>query len=208
MCSRFYLDEWTEREVCRLAQRGPGKEGRRPAGVNGRRPAGILAPGDVRPSEPALVLLAGHSELAAAPMRWGFLKREKTGILINARAETVFDRITFRDSARLRRCVIPAAGFYEWDREKQIVSFSRKDSRILYMAGIYRKYGDEDRFVILTTAANESVSPVHDRMPLILEEPELERWIGDARAAEDMLRMSRVCLNRSRQYEQQRLPFL
>lgn len=223
MCSRFYLDEWTEREVCRVVRAGGGP---------------LLAARDVRPSEAALVLLgSGESQknqgnqkyqgkqeyrenqryqenqtiqkkLAAEKMRWGFLKQQEKGLFINARAENVLERPTFCDSVRYRRCVIPAAGFYEWDRQKEIASFSRPDSHILYMAGIYKRFEDENRFVILTTDANDSVSPVHDRMPLILEESELAKWTAADREFEDMLCMRQVGLCRKQEYEQQRMEFV
>lgn len=230
MCSRFYLDEWTEREVCRLVwdggprfmagNAGPLHAGRvrfAPVGVAGLEPDGIgplLAARDVRPSEAALVLLGSREsqenqeKLAAEKMRWGFLKQQEKGIFINARAETVLERPTFRDSARYRRCIIPAAGFYEWDRQKEIASFSCPDSHILYMAGIYQRFEAENRFVILTTDANESVSPVHDRMPLILEESELARWTAADRELEDMLCRRQVKLCRRQEYEQQRMEFV
>lgn len=227
MCSRFYLDEWTEREVCRVVRDGgpiltAGNAGPLHAGevrfertgAAALEPDGIgplLAARDVRPSEAALVLLGSRENQekpAAEKMCWGFLKQQEKGIFINARAETVLERPTFRDSARYRRCIIPAAGFYEWDRQKEIASFSRPDSHILYMAGIYQRFEGENRFVILTTDANESVSPVHDRMPLILEESELARWTAADREFEDMLCMRYVRLCRKQEYEQQRMVFV
>lgn len=191
MCGRFYVDEWTEREIHRIY--GAVK---------------VPAVGDVRPSEKAVVLLKGREPAKPEIMRWGFLKKEGKGLLINARTETVFERVTFRDGMRRCRCVIPAAGFYEWDKEKQKAAFFREDSPILYMAGIYQRYGEENRFVILTTKANESAASVHDRMPLILEESELDGWLGNDERAKDMLRMSAVRLKKKQEYEQQRLPFL
>ena len=98
--------------------------------------------------------------------------------------------------------VAAAAGFYEWNKQKEKSTFTRKDSPVLYMAGIYTKYEDEDRFVILTTAANESMEPVHDRMPLILEENEILPWLTERSKTEVFLRKTPCRLNRSTEFEQ------
>ena len=63
---------------------------------------------------------------------------------------------------------------------------------MLYMAGLYNRYQDEDRFVILTTAANESMKPVHDRMPLLLERDEISKWMFEARLTEDFTYKKRL----------------
>ncbi|MDY5986416.1 SOS response-associated peptidase [Sporofaciens sp. SGI.106] len=102
-------------------------------------------------------------------MSWGFPQYQKKGLLINASAETALERKSFRDSVMHRRCIIPAKQFYEWDSDKNKVTFLRENQPVLFMAGFYDRFQDEDHFIILTTQANESVSPVHHRMPLILE---------------------------------------
>ena len=83
----------------------------------------------------------------------------------------------FRDSILRRRCVVPAKHFYEWDASKNKITFRRSDEPVLYMAGIYDRFDGRDRFTVLTTAANDSVSRFHDRMPVILNRDELEPWI-------------------------------
>ena len=79
-------------------------------------------------------------------MQWGFPQYQKKGLLINARAETALERKSFRDSVLHRRCVIPARHFYEWDSDKNKVTFFRKDAAVVYMAGFYNRFGDEERF--------------------------------------------------------------
>lgn len=108
---------------------------------------------------------------------------------------------------RCRRCVVPAGGFYEWNRNKEKASFQRTDTPVLYMAGLFQQFEDGPRFVILTTRANPSVASVHDRMPLILEEDELEKWIYDNSYAEFLLKKMPVLLKRHQEYEQQRRRF-
>lgn len=81
-----------------------------------------------------------------------------------------------------RRCTIPSTGFYEW-KDKQKYHFTLPGSSVLYMAGIYNEFAGEPRFVILTTAANESVEEIHDRMPLVLEKNMLNDWISNNETA-------------------------
>ena len=83
------------------------------------------------------------------------------------------ERPMFSDSVAHRRIAIPAAGFYEWNKDKKKYTFRRKDKNLYGWQDFITDLGEEDRFVILTTGANASMEPVHDRMPLILEEDEI-----------------------------------
>ena len=74
---------------------------------------------------------------------------------------------------------MPAASFYEWDHQKQKAVFRRSKGELIWLAGFYRTEADGDHFVILTRAANASMAPVHDRMPLILEREDIEPWIRE-----------------------------
>ena len=125
--------------------------------------------------------------------------------MINARAESALEKRSFRESVLHRRCVIPARGFYEWNKEKEKFTFERPDRDVLFMAGCFCPFDGQDRFVILTTAANPSVSPVHSRMPLILERDELTAWVRDDTAAARLLEKAPVMLTRKTEYEQLRL---
>lgn len=128
------------------------------------------------------------------------------GLLINARAEAILDKKTFRDSVLHRRCVIPAHHFYEWSKNKEKYTFqSPKQDATLFMAGCYQIYNGQNRFVILTTQANASVAPVHERMPLLLERQELEDWIMEDAAVEFILAKKPILLNRTAEYEQLKL---
>jgi putative SOS response-associated peptidase YedK len=141
-------------------------------------------------------------ELTPQVLQWGFPGFDKGKLLINARAESVKDRPTFRGSFEQGRCVLPAAGFYEWDKSKEKVTFTVPDKPILYLAGIWRPYGPEQRFVILTREANASMSPVHDRMPLILTKEEVEPWVSERAEAERLLVKELPMLKAERPYEQ------
>ena len=137
-----------------------------------------------------------------------FFQVNKKGLLINARAETALERKMFRDSVLHRRCIIPAKQFYEWDQDKNKVTFLGENQPILFMAGFYNHFQDKDRFIILTTQANESVSPIHYRMPLILDRSELEDWVYEDSFLEFALHKTPSQLARRQEYEQQSLFFI
>ena len=145
---------------------------------------------------------SSDAELGTELLQWGFPGFDKGKLLINARAENVKDRPTFADSYAERRCVLPAAGFYEWDKKKEKVIFTVPESKILYLAGIYRPYGEEKRFVVLTREANASMAPVHDRMPLILSRAEVWPWVNGGSEADDILAKVLPLLKAERPYEQ------
>ncbi len=168
MCGRYYADIDTEQKVQTMVR-------------NRDFP---LRTGDIHPSERAAVLNGSGRDLFAEDMTWGFPGYQGSGLLINARAETITGKRTFRDSVYQRRCVIPAKGFYEWTPGKEKYQFE-DPGNTLFLAGCYDA---ERRFVIITTAANESVLPVHDRMPLLIPEEEIEEWIVDTGSIEDILR--------------------
>ena len=162
-----------------------------------------LRAGDYTPGMSAAAIAAGTgSGICAEQLLWGFPGFDKGKLLINARAESVKDRPTFADSFAERRCALPAAGFYEWDKKKEKVIFTLPDKPILYLAGVYRPYGAENRFVVLTREANASMEPVHDRMPLILSGEEVLPWVSDAAKASDILTKELPMLKAERPYEQ------
>ena len=143
MCGRYYIDDTTAREVEKAVGRLDGKLD--------------MTGGDVLPSQGAAVLRGQRGRLTADVMTWGFPGIDKGKLLINARAESALEKKTFRESMLHRRCIIPARGFYEWDRSRTKFSYERKDAPVLFMAGCYDLYEDEERFVILTTEARGNV---------------------------------------------------
>ena len=192
MCGRYYVDDETAREIEKLVR-------------DLDRRLKMERTGDVFPSQNAMILKGEGNHLAAEQMRWGFPGFEKGKLLINARAETALERPTFRESVQDRRCIIPARGFYEWNKSKEKFTFERKETPVLFMAGCYNRYEGQERFVILTTDANSSVAPVHNRMPLILEPEELGDWVLDDQATESLLHKTPVLLEQRAEYEQMRL---
>ena len=192
MCGRYYVDDETAREIEKLVR-------------DLDRKLQIERTGDVFPAQNATIIKGQEHHLAAEQMRWGFPGFEKGKLLINARAETALERPTFRESVQDRRCIIPARGFYEWNKSKEKFTFERKETPVLFMAGCYNRYEGQERFVILTTDANSSVAPVHNRIPLILEPEELGDWVLDDQATESLLHKTPVLLEQRAEYEQMRL---
>lgn len=144
--------------------------------------------GEIFPTDQAPILIEEEKEVSPTLSGWGFPKFDGKGVIINARAESAFEKKTFRDSLINRRCIIPSTGFYEWDGEKNKYLFRLEDTGALYMAGLYQMYQGELRYVILTTDANASMKEVHNRMPLVLPKKELATWILDQSATGDLLR--------------------
>lgn len=156
---------------------------------------------DVRPSELAPVIAAAGGEPVISSIMWG-IPSPNAGMLINARAESVFERKMFRRGIMHHRIAVPAAGFYEWNHLREKNKFRRGDRDILYLAGLMDHVDNENRFVIITTFANESVRPVHDRMPLILDGDQIGDWIFNDGAVVGMLNQEPATLERQAEYEQ------
>jgi putative SOS response-associated peptidase YedK len=166
--------------------------------------ADLHADEDVRPTE-AIPVVNMVRELTR--MHWGFVpswakERPKGAPLINARAEGIETKPTFRKPLRFQRCIIPATGFYEWQTpasggKKIKYLFTRTDGDFLALAGLYDTWktpeGQDLRScVIITTEPNELVAPVHNRMPVILTEDVEAAWLSpDETETEFLLSMLR-----------------
>ena len=139
-------------------------------------------------------------------LRWGlvpFWSKEPGGKrpLINARAEGIETKPSFRGPIRHRRCIVPASGFYEWRREgsgKQPYFVRPAAAEVFALAGIWDhwegKQGEViESVAIITTSANELMQPIHDRMPVIFEEEDVAEWIAPTTKLEKALPMLKPC---------------
>ena len=139
----------------------------------------------------AAVMDSGNARVVSF-LRWGLIpswaKDESIGSkLINARAETLAEKPSFRNAFRSRRCIIPATGFYEWQNTgkgaKQPFYFHLKEKEIFGFAGLWEEWLDKqtgellETCTIITTEANEVLKPVHERMPVILKTENYARWL-------------------------------
>ena len=178
MCGRYLIDDEAYSDILMILYGAEAMTGIH----SGTTP--IVARGEIFPTNFAPVLLND----GAAVVRWGFPHWKGSNVIINARSETALEKPTFRKSLLDRRCVIPASGFYEWKRgagkTKTKYFFRKPEEQKLYMAGFWNEFTDSsgtafNAFTILTTAANDSVAPIHDRMPVILAPDEHNYWIND-----------------------------
>ncbi len=190
MCGRFYINN----EVISLIKKLK----------NDSEFSCEISPCDILPSQTAWVIIKDSNNFGARKIEWGF-KNASSGLIINVRSETVFQKKMFCKAVEKRRCVIPSSGFYEWSAEKEKFRFYRKDKDILFMAGIYDTDESGERFAVLTTEANLSVLGIHDRMPLILEKNQVRKWLGKNDEYKEILAQTPVELNRKSDYEQLKL---
>lgn len=161
--------------------------------------------GEMFPTNTAPVLLWEGQHAMPELLNWGFPRFKGSRSIINARAETAAERPMFRKSLEERRCVIPSSGFYEWDKDKNKYLFRLPGEQELYMAGIWNEFAGSRRFCIVTTAANDSISDVHNRMPLVLPKKQVEGWLNDRRTAEAILHTVPPILTRTEVSPQMKL---
>jgi putative SOS response-associated peptidase YedK len=146
---------------------------------------------NLAPTDQAAVVVERGDRRAIRAYRWGLIpswaKDEKIASkLFNARAETLATSGAFRDSFRRRRCIVPADGFYEWQRSggaRRPFLIQRTDGAPLALAGLWSGWRHPQTeqlirtFTIVTTSANHALSPIHDRMPVVLEPKDWSRWL-------------------------------
>lgn len=197
MCGRYHVDDDMAREIEKLVWQLD--ERKREDSLQAIR---RIVAGDIYPGKDAPALSAEDGFVRCGWQQWGFPGFEGKKLIFNARCESVPEKPMFRDGILHRRIVIPASWFYEWNPQKEKNTFFRKDMPILFMAGLGRRYEDGEHFVILTTAANASMAPVHERMPLILERQEIAGWMLDGTKTEGILHKTPCLLERKTDYEQ------
>ncbi len=142
----------------------------------------------VYPGKQHPVLLNLNQKRKLEFMQWGLIpfwaKDAEVGkMLHNARLETLSEKPSFKYALEKRRCLIPANGFFEWTKSKKKHYFQVKDKELISFAGLWESWKDPENniiktFTIITTEANEAVSPIHNRMPVILKPEFYHDWLG------------------------------
>lgn len=141
----------------------------------------LTAEGEIFPSAVLPVLAVNKAgEQRVFPMKWGFAGAK--GLLINARAETAADKPTFSESWWNHRCVIPASWYFEWEHDEkkkagQKYALQSEEQGLIWLAGLYRMEADIPVFVILTRPAEDNLTWMHDRMPVMLPKASVGEWI-------------------------------
>lgn len=176
MCGRFYVPEKEMDDFAKLVSE---------VEQHLLKKYGEIYPGDTVP-----IITPGKENREVHAVKWGFPSWKGSGLIINARSETAPIKPMFKAPFQKRRCIIPATGFYEWKKEvkdgkttkvKHWISINQK---LFYMAGLYWFFKDKKdenilypAFTILTTQANRRMQDIHDRMPVVVDEKNIENWL-------------------------------
>lgn len=157
---------------------------------------------NIAPSQIITAVRQFESERIVSGLKWGLVpswaKEESIGSrMINARAESITEKPSFRNAFRSRRCLIPSSGFYEWKRlgdkaGKQPFYFYLTNKPVFGFAGLWETWktveGNElETCTIITTEANAVLAPVHDRMPVIIKPENYEEWLDPKEMDTDYL---------------------
>ena len=161
---------------------------------------------NVAPTQPVpVVRLSADGRRELVQLRWGLIpawaKDSSIGNkLINARAETVATKPSFRDAFAKRRCLVITSGFYEWQKTtspKQPWHITLKDGKPFGFAGLWERWREPtqgeviETTTIVTGDANELVAPIHNRMPVIIDEADHDVWLDPVTPRERLLALLR-----------------
>jgi len=157
-----------------------------------RWPSLLKARYNICPTQPVAAVRLGEGGREMVGMRWGFLPswyKTATGgpLLINARSETIAEKPAFRDAARNRRCLIPASGFYEWqgpEKPKTPYFIAPTEGGVFAFAGVWQSWRSPegeliDSCAIVTCPANDMLTPIHHRMPVVIDRDDFGLWLGE-----------------------------
>ncbi len=145
--------------------------------------------GQICPTNHAPVLIKNNGGISFEKVKWGFKKWNGTGVIINARCETIQIKNTFSKLIEGGRCVIPAGEFFEWERlkkQKKKYFVKDKNDNILFMAGLYCNTEEGKEFVIITKKATGEMEKIHDRIPVILRVDQIDSWLSGRLCADDL----------------------
>ena len=181
MCGRFFVPEDDSIQMIRDVMEELDCR-------NVKVKTGEVFPGDVA----AVVANNRRMQIEPFAMEWGYHLPDGKRI-INARSETAAQKAMFADGMRQRRCLIPAAHYYEWEKaagKKVKYAIEPQNSNGFYLAGIYRIEAGKPVFTILTTEAAEGISFIHERMPMILPREAIRDWLNPTYHGDDILKVA------------------
>ena len=190
MCGRFYIaEEDKAEELQRIIDLINRK-------YNGD--SGIKTQGEIRPTDTIVTIANGQSmQQGVFAMRWGYTMPDGKP-MFNARSETAAVKPLFADGMKQRRCLIPATCYFEWEKrggEKIKHAIATQGSGMIYLAGIYRREGNQAACSILTREAAECVAHIHPRMPVILPAEAIPDWLNPRYDAVEVLRAAQTNMN-------------
>ncbi len=188
MCGRYWIEETEE-------MRAAAEEMNRSLLLSRWQNAGaVKTSGEIRPADIAPVIAPSRrGGRAVFPMKWGYSGKS---LLINARAETAAQKMTFKEDWLSHRCIVPASWYFEWEHYKDKGGRPRtgskyairpKNSGATWLCGLYRIENGLPYFVILTRESGEGIRFIHDRMPLIMPDDLVNDWIRPDLKPEELL---------------------
>lgn len=127
---------------------------------------------EVFPSQDALAIVRGHTDYDLAVMKWG-IPCQSNQRIINARNESVHEKLLFKN---LNYCLLPCNGYYEWQNKRKVY-IQNSQQPLIYLAGMYNEHNE---FVVITCEAQSSLSKIHHRMPLLVEEAQMHHYLEGA----------------------------
>jgi putative SOS response-associated peptidase YedK len=160
---------------------------------------------NIAPTQPVLACRAGDGSRELVRPRWGLVPRWASDLkagakAVNARAETVASLPTFREAFSKRRCLIPASGYFEWKKEgstKQPFLIQPASGTLFAFAGlwdVWAKGGEPvETCTLITTAANDALRHLHERMPVILSKESFAAWLAPTTPAAALPELLRPC---------------
>ncbi len=188
MCGRYWTEESPElREIVEEMNRSSLME-------KWQKTTGIRTYGEIRPGDVVPVIAPNRmGRPAVFPMKWGFSGKT---LLINARSETAAEKPMFREAWERHRCIVPASWYFEWEhitgkdgrkRTGDKYMIQPENSTMTWLCGLYRIENGLPVFVILTREPGKEIRFVHDRMPLILPDKYINKWISPDMKPEELL---------------------
>lgn len=181
MCGRFALDA-TVKDLARQFE------------VEADKP--IPSRYNIAPSQQILTVINETKKHSLVAMKWGLVPNwvksldSWKGNLINARAETVAEKPSFKGAFLYRPCLIPVSGFYEWSKDKQPYYF-QQDSKVFALAGLWESWSNGNKEVvsctIITTKASGKAGQIHHRSPVIISASDYHLWLGEMSARKQLL---------------------
>jgi putative SOS response-associated peptidase YedK len=160
---------------------------------------------NIAPTQPIVVVRADRRGRELVPVRWGFIPAwakdpKDLSLLVNARAEGIGEKPAFRNAFRRRRCLIPASGFYEWQKRdrgaKQPFAVRPGEGQLIAFAGLWETWSGHDgaeidTAAVITVPSNDFLRPLHDRMPALIAPDDFAAWLSEDTDQETVLALLR-----------------
>ena len=198
MCCRFYISRTPE--IQPYAEKAQKSTLTSPMSIALSRP--LKTEGEIRPTDMVPVIATSKTgKETVFPMVWGFTIPRTKNPVVNARVETAKDRDLFRESWKLRRCVIPCSWYIEWEHlqneftgktaagDKYMIQ--PQNTAITFLAGLYRMETSKGItypvFTVLTREPSQEISFIHDRMPVVLPQTLIGDWINPSNKADEIV---------------------